>query len=64
MKNIMKNVLSALRGVGRFIMKVLKNPKGRTGVILVGIVVLAAVFAPYITPYKLDDYNRAKQYCT
>lgn len=59
MKKIMINVLSALRGVGRFIMKVLKNPKGRTGVILVGIVVLAAIFAPYITPYKLDDYNIA-----
>ncbi len=54
-----KYVLSSLKGIGRFLLAVLKNPKGRRGVILVGIVVLAAVFAPYLTPYELDDYNIA-----
>lgn len=52
-------ILAALRGVGKFILKVLKNPKGRLGVILVGIVVLAAVFAPVLTPYELDAYDIA-----
>jgi ABC-type dipeptide/oligopeptide/nickel transport system permease subunit len=45
--------------VGKFLLKVVKNPKGRLGVILVGIVVLAAVLAPYLTPYELDDYDVA-----
>ncbi len=59
MKHIKAHIFAAVRGVGRFIMRVLKNPKGRLGVILVGIVILAAVFAPYLTPYELDDYNIA-----
>ncbi|MBO5023366.1 MAG: ABC transporter permease [Clostridia bacterium] len=52
-------ILSSLKGVGKFLLAVVKNPKGRRGVILVGIVVLAAIFAPYLTPYELDDYNIA-----
>ena len=32
--------------MGTFLMKIWKNPKRRLGVILVGMVVLAAVFAP------------------
>lgn len=52
-------ILSSLKGIGKFLLAILKNPKGRTGVILVGIVVLAAIFAPYLTPYELDDYNVA-----
>lgn len=43
----------------KFLLKILKNPKGRLGVILVGIVVLAAVLAPYLTPYELDAYDIA-----
>ena len=43
--------------MGKFLLKILKNPKGRLGIILVGIVVLAAIFAPYLTPYELDAYN-------
>ena len=31
-------LLSVLKAIGTFILKVLKNPKGRLGVILVGIV--------------------------
>lgn len=45
--------------MGTFLMKIWKNPKGRLGVILVGIVVLAAVFAPWLTPYELDAYDIA-----
>jgi ABC-type dipeptide/oligopeptide/nickel transport system permease subunit len=52
-------ILSSLKGIGKFLLAVVKNPKGRRGVILVGIVVLAAIFAPVLTPYKLDDYNIA-----
>ena len=59
MKKIIDHALSAIISVGKFLLKVVKNPKGRLGVILVGIVVLAAVFAPYITPYELDDYDVA-----
>lgn len=59
MKKLGITLLSALKGIVSFILKVLKNPKGRLGVILVGIVVTAAVFAPYLTPYELDDYDIA-----
>ena len=48
-----------MQTVGRFCLKFLQNPKGRLGLILVGIVVIAAVFAPYLTPYELDSYNIA-----
>ena len=40
-------------------LKIVRNPKGRLGIILIGIVALAAIFAPYLTPYELDDYNVA-----
>ena len=59
MKKLGITLLFALKGIVSFILKVLKNPKGRLGVILVGIVVTAAVFAPYLTPYELDDYDIA-----
>ncbi len=59
MKRLGITLLSAIKGIVSFILKVLKNPKGRLGVILVGIVVTAAVFAPYLTPYELDDYDIA-----
>ena len=59
MKNIINIVCSAVKSIGRFLLKILKNPKGRLGVILVGIVALAAIFAPYLTPYELDDYDIA-----
>lgn len=59
MKTIKTHIFAAVLSVFKFILKVLKNPKGRLGVILVGIVILAAVFAPYLTPYGLDDYDIA-----
>lgn len=40
-------------------LRILKNPKGRLGIALVSLVVLAAVFAPYLTPYELDAYDIA-----
>lgn len=52
MKRIVKPVAS-------FLGKVWHHPKGRVGVILVGVVALCAIFAPYLTPYDLDDYNIA-----
>lgn len=59
MKQLGLRFLSALRGIGKFLLKILKNPKGRLGVILVGIVVLAAILAPVLTPYELDAYDIA-----
>ncbi len=59
MKKIIDIICSVVRSTGKFLLKVLKNPRGRLGVILVGIVVLAAIFAPYLTPYELDDYDIA-----
>ena len=59
MKKIINSILSAARSVGIFLLKIVKNPKGLRGIILVGIVVLAAVFAPYLTPYELDAYDVA-----
>ena len=38
------------------ILKILHHPKGRRGLILVGLVVLAAMLAPWLTPYQLDGY--------
>ena len=59
MKKLTNQIFSAVRNIGKFILKILKNPKGRLGVILVGIVVLAAIFAPVLTPYELDAYDIA-----
>ncbi len=59
MKKMFQSIFSAVRGIGRFCLKVLKNPKGRLGVILVGIVMLCAIFAPVLTPYELDAYDVA-----
>ncbi len=52
MNRIIKPLVSLL---GR----VWHHPKGRIGVILVGVVALCAILAPYLTPYDLDDYNIA-----
>lgn len=59
MKRIIDTICSGTVSAGKFLMKILKNPRGRLGIVLVGIVVLGAIFAPYLTPYELDDYNIA-----
>jgi len=59
MKKFGTHLLATLRGIGNFLLKIVKNPKGRVGVILVGIVVLAAILAPVLTPYELDAYDIA-----
>lgn len=59
MKNFINIICSAAKSIGKFLLKIVKNPRGRLGVILVGIVVLAAISAPYLTPYELDDYDIA-----
>lgn len=59
MRKITERCLSAISGAGKFLLKIVVNPKGRLGVILVGIVVFAAIFAPVLTPYELDDYDIA-----
>ena len=59
MNKMKQRIASSVRAVRSFLGRVWNHPKGRVGVILVGIVVLCAVFAPYLTPYGLDDYNIA-----
>ena len=59
MKKDITRIFLVIQSIGQFLLKILKNPKGRLDVLFVGIVVLAAVFAPYLTPYELDDYNIA-----
>lgn len=59
MKKIITSIMLAIQSIGKFLWKIVKNPKGRLGIILVGIVVLSAVFAPYLTPYQLDAYDIA-----
>ena len=45
MKKNSTRIFLVIQSIAKFLLKILKNPKGRIGVILVGIVVLAAVFA-------------------
>ena len=49
-----------IKSLASFLGKVWHHPKGKIGVILIGIVALCAIFAPYLTPYALDDYNIAE----
>ena len=59
MKHIKKHISSAAHETVRFLGKILAHPKGRLGLVLVGIVVLCAIFASYLTPYELDAYDIA-----
>ena len=54
-----KHMASAAHAAVRFLGKILAHPKGCLGLVLVGIVVLCAIFAPYLTPYELDAYDIA-----
>ena len=40
--------------IGKFVARIWRNPKGRTGLIMTGLLVLIAIFAPLIAPY--DPY--------
>ncbi len=48
-------LLDGLRGIGRFVAKLWKHPKGRIGLLIAGLLVILAVFAPLIAPY--DPYD-------
>lgn len=48
-------LLDALKGVGRFIGKLWRHPKGRVGLLLAALLIVLAVFAPWIAPY--DPYD-------
>lgn len=39
--------------------KIWRHPKGRRGLLLVGLVALCAILAPCLTPYELDAYDIA-----
>ena len=51
----MKKAGRALRGAKDFMLAIWRHPKGRVGLIIVGILLLTAVFAPWIAPY--DPYD-------
>ncbi len=44
-----------IKGIGSFIKKLWKHPKGRIGLIIFGILAICAIFAPIIAPY--DPYD-------
>ncbi len=54
LKLLMKIVLF-FTGIGKFIAKIWKHPKGRVGLVLVGLLFVLAIFAPIIAPY--DPYD-------
>ena len=54
-----RHLFPFFRAIGRFCLKLVRNPRGRIGLIMVAIVVFAALLAPILTPYSLDDYNVA-----
>lgn len=59
MKEIMKKIgmffLRLLGGIGSFFKKLWKHRQGRVGLIIAGILIVCAVFAPIIAPY--DPYD-------
>ncbi len=55
LKNIGLKIVGFFRGILGFIIKIWKHPKGRIGLILVGLLAFLAIFAPLIAPY--DPYD-------
>lgn len=54
-KKIGAALLDAVQGTGRFMAKLWNHPKGRLGMILAGMLIFCAVFAPLLAPY--DPYD-------
>lgn len=54
-KRVGRRGLAILRPIGAFIGKLWRHPKGRVGLIIVGLLILTAIFAPIIAPY--DPYD-------
>ncbi len=48
-------IWNSIKGIGLFIHKIWQNPKGKIGLILVGLLVVTAIFAPWLAPY--DPYD-------
>ncbi|XMB72284.1 ABC transporter permease [Mycoplasmatota bacterium WC30] len=52
---ILQKILDTIIGTFNFIKKIWKHPKGKIGLILVGLLVFLAVFAPLVAPYNPYD---------
>ncbi len=61
MKKIGSVLLGILKGVYSFLGKLWRHPKGRVGLILVGLLIFCAVFAPLIAPYDPYDVTQRAQ---
>ncbi len=61
MKRIGSVLLGILKGVLSFLGKLWRHPKGRVGLILVGLLIFCAVFAPLIAPYDPYDVTQRAQ---
>ena len=54
----MKALKKGLQGFGNLLLAIWKHPKGRLGLIIVGVLALCAVFAPLIAPYNPYDVTQ------
>jgi ABC-type dipeptide/oligopeptide/nickel transport system permease subunit len=56
-----KKIIAIFKGVGRFIAKLWRHPKGRIGLIIVTILIVSALFAPLIAPFDPYDVTQRAQ---
>lgn len=55
MKKITHALMNRFKPIYEFLKKLWKHPKGRIGLIIIGILVFVALFAPWIAPYNPYD---------
>ncbi|MDP2424886.1 MAG: ABC transporter permease [Candidatus Izemoplasmatales bacterium] len=61
MKSFMNGLKEMLSGIWGFIRKLWRHPKGRIGLIIVILLVVCALFAPWIAPYDPYDVTQRAQ---
>ena len=58
MKRLWMGVRKRLRGAGELLAKIWAHRQGKVGLIMVTLLVLVAIFAPYIAPYNPYDVSQ------